>query len=122
MEAILAHARDEAPLECCGLLLGGAKRLVAAVRGRNLLASPTRFQLDPQDHFAALRLARGRGVDIVGTYHSHPASPAVPSPRDLREASYPDFLYLIAGLPDEDIRAYRLRDGNFRRVELVPFP
>jgi proteasome lid subunit RPN8/RPN11 len=118
-DALLAHARTEAPLECCGLLLGAADRVDAAVPARNLLASATRFRVDPRAHFEALGLARERGLAVVGAYHSHPASAPVPSPRDLAEASYPDFLYLIVGLPDRLLRGYRLVEGNFRAVELV---
>jgi proteasome lid subunit RPN8/RPN11 len=122
VEQILAHARAEAPLECCGLLLGTPERVDVATAARNLRASPTRFEIDPADHFVAIRRARELGLEVVGAYHSHPASAAVPSPRDLAEASYPDFLYLIAGLPEAEVKAYRLAGGNFRAVSLVTFP
>jgi len=121
VEQILAHARAEAPLECCGLLLGTRDRLEAALPARNLLASPARFEVDPVDHFGAIRRARDLGVEVVGVYHSHPASAPVPSPRDLAEASYPEFVYVIASLPRADLRAYRLLEGNFLPVALVPF-
>jgi proteasome lid subunit RPN8/RPN11 len=121
LEDVAAHARDEAPLECCGLLIGVPDRIDAALRAHNLLVSPTRFELDPVDHFDAIRRARESGLAVVGVYHSHPASPPVPSPRDVAEASYPDFLYLIAGLPGGEVRAYRIAGGNFRPVALVPF-
>ncbi len=121
VDQILAHARAEAPLECCGLLLGTPQRVDVAIAARNLLASSTRFELDPADHFGAIRRARELGVEVVGVYHSHPASAALPSPRDLAEASYPDFVYLIAGLPEAEVKAYRLVEGNFRPVPLVTF-
>jgi proteasome lid subunit RPN8/RPN11 len=121
LEQLLAHARGEAPLECCGLLLGGPGQIEAAFPARNLLASPTRFRVDPRDHFAALRAARGLGLVVVGSYHSHPASPAVPSPRDIAEAADDEMLHIIVSLRDDDIRAYRLQGGNFRPVELVVF-
>lgn len=121
VDEMLAHARMEAPLECCGLLLGRGDRIDVAWPARNALSSRTRFQVEPADHFAALRRARDLGLEIVGAYHSHPATAAVPSPRDLDEASYPEFLYLIVGLPEGAVRAYCLADGNFRPVELVPF-
>ncbi len=121
LDAILAHARADAPRECCGLLLGTRTRLDVAVPARNMLASPTRFRIDPRDHFAALRSARSRGIDVVGAYHSHPASPAVPSPRDLAEAADPALLHLIASVRDHEVRAYSLQERNFRPVELVVF-
>jgi proteasome lid subunit RPN8/RPN11 len=121
LDRILDHARADAPLECCGLLLGTAARIDLALPGRNVLASPTRFELDPADHFAGIRRARELGVEVVGAYHSHPASAAVPSPRDLAEASYPDFVYLIASPLEADVKAFRLVEGNFQAVALVPF-
>jgi len=92
------------------------------VRSRNLADQPaTRFLIDPADHFAALRTARERGLDVVGFYHSHPASPPEPSARDVAEFSYPDHLYAIVGLQTEppEIRLFRFDAGNFRAVALV---
>lgn len=119
IDAILAHASAETPLECCGLVMGSADRLEEAFPARNLLSSRTRFQIDPRDHFAAIKFARERGLRIVGAYHSHPASAAVPSPRDVAEAGDADLVHLIVGLPNRELRAYRLRDGNFHPVALV---
>jgi proteasome lid subunit RPN8/RPN11 len=123
IDQILAHAEAEAPNECCGLLLGsagpGAWVIDCAFRARNALDSPTRFQIDPDDHFAAIKSARARGLTVVGAYHSHPVSAAVPSPRDLAEAADPELLHVIVGLPERAVRAYRLCDGNFQAVALV---
>ncbi len=127
LEAILAHARAEAPDECCGLLLGAADLVDEARRARNLRRSPTRYLIDPEDHFQALRAARASAREVVGAYHSHPASPPAPSATDLAEATYPDFVYVIAtpGSVSQaaDVRAYRLAaTGNFERLELVTIP
>ena len=125
IDDIVAHARDDAPLECCGLLLGSGTRVEAAHRARNTLLSPTRYAVEPEDHFAALRAARTAGLSVVGAYHSHPRSPAVPSPTDLAEASYPDFIWLIVGVQGEggqpEVRAFRLEPGNFHPLPLVTF-
>ena len=111
---MLAHARDEAPRECCGLLAGTGDTIVRSVRARNLEASPTRYLIDPEDHFAAIRTARAQGLEVVGAYHSHPSSAPVPSPSDLAEAdSGADFLYVIVSLVNDEVRAYRMANGNF---------
>jgi len=120
-EAIVSHAREEAPRECCGLLLGAGRQVVRAVRTRNALDSTTRFLVDAADHFAVLREARASGLSIIGAYHSHPTSPPVPSGRDLEEAAY-DFVYLIVGLASPaapDVRAFDLKERNFRPLRLV---
>jgi proteasome lid subunit RPN8/RPN11 len=159
LETIKANAFAEAPLECCGLLLGrfapppdeaadAARALEEelglgggegfsiplpdvltiddAVPARNASAQPTRYLVEPEDHFRILRDARRRGIEIVGAYHSHAITPPVPSDTDRAEA-HPNFLYVIAS-PDWDtgvrcdIRAWWLVDGNFQEVTIVPVP
>jgi proteasome lid subunit RPN8/RPN11 len=121
IDGMIAHARNAAPAECCGVLIGTADRIVEAVPTRNIAESPTRFLIEPRDHIEARRRARGRGLEVVGFYHSHPQSMAEPSATDRAEASYPDHLYAIVGLrdPEPDVRLYRLTAGNFRQVPLV---
>jgi proteasome lid subunit RPN8/RPN11 len=120
---IVAHARADAPLECCGLLVGAGDTVERAVPARNLLASRTRFLIDPASHFDAIRSARAAGRAVIGAYHSHPAGGATPSPRDLEEASDPALIYVIVGLAGDrapDVRGFRLEAGNFTACELVP--
>jgi proteasome lid subunit RPN8/RPN11 len=119
---MVRHARSCAPDECCGLLLGRDDQIVEAVRARNIAGEPaTRFLIDPIDHFAAIRIARARGLDIVGFYHSHPQSAAEPSARDEAEFDYPDRLYVIVSLRtgQADVRLFRFVSGNFQPVPFV---
>jgi proteasome lid subunit RPN8/RPN11 len=113
------HAREEAPRECCGLLVGSGDSVVRNVRAANLDAAATRYSIDPVDHFKAIRGARADGLEVVGAYHSHPASAAVPSATDIAEAtSGAEFVYLIVSLVDEDVRAYRIDEGTAVRIPL----
>jgi proteasome lid subunit RPN8/RPN11 len=117
---MLAHARDEAPNECCGLLIGRRGAVESAVRARNLDAGPTRYLIDPQDHFAAMKTARGQGLHVIGAYHSHPASAALPSPSDIAEATGgSDFLYVIVSPASGETRGYFLKNREVLFVELV---
>jgi proteasome lid subunit RPN8/RPN11 len=68
----------------------------------------TGYVVRPEDHFAAIRLARAHALDVVGAYHSHPAGRPRPSITDRVEAHAGGFIYLIAG-------ARRLRRSPFRR-------
>jgi proteasome lid subunit RPN8/RPN11 len=120
---LLAHAREEAPRECCGLLIGKGEAVVRSVRARNLDASATRYLIDPEDHFAAIRAARAEGLEVIGAYHSHPSSAPVPSPTDVAEAnSGSEFLYVIVSLSGDEVRAYRMERGTFtpRPLTLAP--
>ena len=122
LDAIVAHAREAAPAECCGLLLGHAAEITEAVRTRNVAGQErSRFVIDPKDHIDGRRDARQRGVEVIGFYHSHPCSPASPSETDRAEASYPGHLYLIVSLADSapDIAMFRLDGGDFRRLSFV---
>jgi proteasome lid subunit RPN8/RPN11 len=98
LQAVVAHAREAAPAECCGLLVGRSDEIVDALPTRNIAANPLRFVIDPKDHIDGRREARRRGLEVVGFYHSHPHSPAEPSEADVAEATYPDHVYLIVSL------------------------
>ncbi|HKY22778.1 MAG TPA: M67 family metallopeptidase [Vicinamibacterales bacterium] len=109
---MVAHAREEAPRECCGLLIGNAEAIERSVRARNIDDRATRYLIDPDDHFAAIRSARLDDREVIGAYHSHPASGPVPSATDIAEAnSGSEFIYVIVSLMGEDVRAYRVEDG-----------
>ena len=121
LKAILDHALQQVPIECCGLLVGADRRIERAVPARNLLASPTRYQVDPSDHFAAIRGTRSDGLVVVGAYHSHPLGPPVPSATDLAEATYADYAYLIVSPKEDDpFGAYYLDGQRFERIALKP--
>jgi proteasome lid subunit RPN8/RPN11 len=120
--ALIAHAREAAPDECCGLLLGRADEIVEAVRARNAsVSASTRFLIDPKDHIDARRDGRVRGLEVVGFYHSHPCSGAAPSETDLAEAAYPGSLYVIVGLAADppEVRVFGFDNGNFHERPLV---
>jgi proteasome lid subunit RPN8/RPN11 len=128
LDTIEAHARRDVPRECCGLLIGTDTEVTEAVPASNEADDPLRrYEVSPIAHLAQIRRCRelakaiGVNVGVVGAYHSHPRSAAVPSPTD-REQAFEDCLYLIAGPVEDaplDVRAYRLRNGHFEAVELI---
>jgi proteasome lid subunit RPN8/RPN11 len=113
LDVIIAHARREAPRECCGLLIGREDLVDEAWPAANLREGEVAFLVSPEDHFAAIRHARATGQLVIGAYHSHPRSPAVPSPTDIEEANDPGLLHVIVSLATDppSVRAYRLADG-----------
>jgi proteasome lid subunit RPN8/RPN11 len=119
-DELFAHARDDAPNECCGLVGGNDGVAKSVYRARNAEASPLRYNLDPQDQFRIMTEMDERGEELSAIYHSHTASPAYPSQTDINLASYPDALYLIVSLAEgeEPLRGYRIEDGKVAEVEL----
>ena len=117
---IREHGRSAYPNECCGLILGcaqdGQKQAVHLSPQMNTRAdSPrNRYLIDPAAMLAAEKEARSRGLDIVGTYHSHPDHPARPSEFD-RENAVPWYSYIIvrvAAGKDEELTCWTLRDDR----------
>ena len=120
---MVGHARRDAPNECCGLLIGGPGFIERIVETRNTAENArARYLVDPRAHFAVIRELRGTAREIVGAYHSHVASPAVPSQADIERAWAQQFLYLIVSLMDEarpDVRAFRIAEGRGVPVNLA---
>jgi proteasome lid subunit RPN8/RPN11 len=124
LDQLREHARRATPSECCGLLLGTPATVAEAVPTRNLADDPNRFLVDPEAHIAARRDARRRGLEVVGFYHSHPRSSAIPSATDLAEVAYPGHLYAIVSLIEEpaEVCIYRFDGGLFLSVPYVSGP
>jgi len=113
-EAMIAHARAALPNEACGLLGGivdGETRTVREVyRLTNADASPEHFSMLPEEQFAAVAAMRRKGLQIVGNFHSHPATPARPSEEDRRLAFDPALSYVIVSLAGGEpvIKSFRI--------------
>jgi proteasome lid subunit RPN8/RPN11 len=120
-DELLAHAREDAPNECCGLIGGSDGVANTVYRARNAEASPLRYNLDPQDQFRIMTEMEERGEELSAIYHSHTASPAYPSQTDINLAAYPDALYLIVSLAEgeKELRGYEIKDGEVTEVELA---
>ncbi|MDQ3720096.1 MAG: M67 family metallopeptidase [Actinomycetota bacterium] len=117
-DEIVAHAREDAPNECCGLLRTDGEEAQELVRVVNERASPYGFELG----FKGLMTANewddeGYGVAV---YHSHPRSAPKPSQTDINLAQYPNWVWVIVSLAGEpDIRAWRIADGKVFEEELT---
>lgn len=121
-DALVAHAREEAPNECCGYVRAADGVVEEVFRAENTRRSPYGFELDPRSLLAANELD-GEGYQ-VGVYHSHPRSPAEPSQTDINLAQYPHWTYLIVSLAESEplVRAWRIVDGRVDEEELVLDP
>ena len=119
LDQIIAHARESAPHECCGLIGGTPEgRAQTIYRARNLAADPeVTYEAAPEDLFAAQRAMRERGEQLLAIYHSHPRSEdPQPSRTDVRLAYYPSAVYLIVGLGAAEpcVRAFRISEREDR--------
>lgn len=124
LDEISRHGEQEYPHECCGLLLGnffddGSKAVVETYpisNAREVEARHHRSLITPQELMKGERLARERGLDVVGNYHSHPDHPAVPSQYDLEHA-WPTWSYIIVSVPEgraAELRSWEMQPDRSR--------
>jgi [CysO sulfur-carrier protein]-S-L-cysteine hydrolase len=121
VEEVVTHARDEAPNECCGMISARDGEAVAVHRARNAQASPLRYEIDGRDQLRILEQIDREGLQLGAIYHSHTRSDPVPSQTDINLARlWPDPLYVIVGVAGEedDVRAFRIRDGRVDEAAL----
>jgi proteasome lid subunit RPN8/RPN11 len=111
-DALVDHAREDAPNECCGYLWARDGQVEGTERAENERKSPYGYSLDAQSMLEVWKLDDEGGFQ-VGTYHSHPKSAAEPSQTDMNLAEYPDWLYLIVSLEGEPmVRGWWIREGK----------
>jgi len=123
-DEIIAHAREDAPNECCGIIAGNDGHAAKLYRAINAEASPYRYNVDPKDLLRIHRDLDNNGWDVLGIYHSHTHTEGYPSPTDVRLAAWPEAHYLIVSLADEAnpvLRAFRILDGQVTEetIEIV---
>jgi proteasome lid subunit RPN8/RPN11 len=113
-DRLLAEARANPNIECCGLLAGRDGLISAVLPAKNALQSATAFEISPQELFALFRRMRSEELEHLGIYHSHPKGDNFPSPSDLERAFYPDSAYFIIcpdAAPSRAVRAFRIIEG-----------
>ena len=117
-DELVAHARAEAPNECCGYMTMRDGRVEAVVRAQNERNSPYGYQLDANAQIRAYRLGEEDGYEIA-VYHSHPRSAAEPSQTDVNLAVFPEWVQVIVSLAsDPEVRAWRIADGRVEEESL----
>ena len=122
LDEMLAHARREPQIECCGLLAGRDGVITAIFPATNALSSATAYEIAPRELFELFRILRDRELTHLGQYHSHLAAENAPSPTDIEQAGYPDQAYFIVSpRPDapNPLRAFSIRDGAVRELEII---
>lgn len=102
---MIAHALEENPQECCGILSGKDASVMKLYRITNATPSPFRYQMDPQDFLNAMQDGDAKGWDMLAFYHSHTHSPAYPSQTDIRmavESWMLDVYYVLISLENHE--------------------
>jgi proteasome lid subunit RPN8/RPN11 len=118
-----AHGERDYPYECCGLMLGRFETKLKKVvetypisNAREEEAKRNRFLIRPEELMRGEQYARGKGLDVVGFYHSHPDDVAVPSQYDLEHA-WPMYSYIVVSVEKgraADLRSWEMESDRTR--------
>ena len=121
-EEMIAHAREEAPNECCGMVGSNNGQALAVYRAVNAEASPLRFRIDPEEQLELHNKIEEAGLELGAIYHSHTRTAPRPSQTDINFAKlWPGVLWIIVGLAGDEaeVRTWRIEDGQVSDAELV---
>jgi [CysO sulfur-carrier protein]-S-L-cysteine hydrolase len=122
---MIAHAREEAPNECCGVVAvedGQLPRAARVQRAVNIAASPLRFEVDGRELLHALEAIERDGYELGGIYHSHTRTAPYPSQTDISfAANWPGLEWIIVGLAEGEpppVRSYLITGGAVEEVAI----
>ena len=124
LDDVIAHAREDAPNECCGMIAARDGVAVAVHPATNAAASPLRYEIEGREQYRIQTAIEDAGLDLGAIYHSHTRSAPEPSQTDINLAFYPEALYVIVGVAgeDADVRAWRIVDGQVSQASLEVLP
>ena len=130
---IVGHAQNELPNEACGLISQSKnKNVMQADEVTNTAKSPYRYEMSPIEMLKLEQRREKNNEDLFAIYHSHVASPAYPSPTDVRMAffppgetnnppMFPDTYYILVSLAENvpEVRAFFIRTGGEIEEEII---
>jgi [CysO sulfur-carrier protein]-S-L-cysteine hydrolase len=124
IEQLVAQAWRDAPNETCGLIGGHDGRALQIYPLKNVDDNPRiRYLAEPQELLHAIRdVEEAHDWQVLAIYHSHPASPAYPSPTDVERAFYPDAIYILISLMNPEmaqVRGFQIQNDKITEVTLA---
>lgn len=120
--AMIEHAKKNFPNEACGLLASQKDSPVCQFFPmRNMDEASISYFMDPKEQLKVFKKMRELGMELSGIFHSHVASEATPSQKDVRLAFYPEVSYLIVSLSDRAkpvLRSFRIQEEKVTEEEI----
>ena len=118
VDEMVAHAREDLPNECCGIIARAPDGALTLYRTTNAEASPWRFNIPAQELLHLYNAIESGDGEMLVIYHSHVASEARPSPTDLNIARLhrgpnPWPYWVLVSLKDAEpsVRAWRIDES-----------
>ena len=121
MNRIIEHARQEYPLEGCGILVGRHGKITDFYPVVNTEKNSSCYLMEPEGQLRVFLEIERKGLELSAIYHSHPHTAAFPSQRDVDQAFYPDSLILIISLMEKNapqIAAFQIAEGRIEKKKI----
>jgi proteasome lid subunit RPN8/RPN11 len=126
MKKVEVDARARATVEACGILIGkqedGDFKVVDVIKAPNMASSSTRFEINPEELYRAIKGAEAKSLEVIGFYHSHLGYGAGPSALDLdRMKLFLDLVWLICNISDgsAEFKAFMMRGKKLVELEII---
>jgi len=121
IDKIIAHAEQDAPIEACGFLFGKEGKITRHRPVTNVERRTDHFTFEPNEQLASYQYAARDELEIIGVYHSHPVTPAVPSEEDMRLARKQNLLHVLVSLVEgkKRVRVFYIKDGKAEEEPLI---
>ena len=111
-DKLVDHAIEQQPSESCAMLFGkkvGDDWNVKEVfLTQNMDNSQTNFTISPEELLKGYQIAQKNQLEVVGVFHSHPNSDAIPSNTDKKFMQNNPVPWIIFSGVNNDLRAYLL--------------
>ena len=125
LDRVIEHARQEYPLESCGILAGKKGKISRFYPMGNTEKSSSCYLMEPEEQVRVFQEIEKEGLELSAIYHSHPHTTAFPSQRDVDYAFYPDSLILIISLREKtvpQIKAFQIIKGKIEKKTIKVCP
>lgn len=129
---IVAHAQENARIECCGVVAvladadGAAKTAARVYRAENVHASALKFEIAPMELYRLNEEIEEEGWEIGAIYHSHVRSAPYPSQTDIGfAAGWPGLEWIIVGLAGDgepEVRSYVIDGAQVSEIAVEETP
>jgi len=118
-DKLITHAIERQPNESCAMLLGekidDAWNVKEVFLTENIDKSQTNFTISPEELLQGYQLAEKMQLELVGVFHSHPNSDAIPSSTDKKFMQNNPVPWIIFSGVNNSLKAYLL-DSNIIEI------
>ena len=111
-DKLITHAVERQPNESCAMLLGekidDAWNVKEVFLTENTDKSQTNFTISPEELLKGYQFAEKMQLELVGVFHSHPNSDAIPSSTDKKFMQNNPVPWIIFSGVNNNLKAYLL--------------